>query len=218
MSRKSSGNSGDTDHAANIATAAAASALPNTVRAGERAPAFKLLDSQGNTVSLEAALRTGPVVLNFLRGAWCSFGETSLAQLALTYEKILDAGAVAFAVAPPSRTPADRLPLPIPELIDVEMKVARAFGLAFELPEELRARYIELGYVPPKSRKPDSFLAPIQATYLIDQNGVVLLAHIDADYRHPLDNEALLGALRGIRARSQAREHAVKSKGNWRLK
>lgn len=218
MSRKSAGNNDDTDHAADLATAAAAGAFPKALRAGARAPAFNLLDSQGNPVSLETALRTGPVVLNFLRGAWCSFGESNLAQLACTYEKILDSGAAAFAVVPPSPTPANRLPLPIPELIDVEMKVARAFGLVFELPEALRARYLELGYVPPKSRKPNSFLAPIQATYLIDQNRVVLLAHIDADYRHPLDNEALLGALRGIRARSKTREQAVKSKGNWRFK
>jgi peroxiredoxin len=218
MSRDSSGKKDETDYAADIATAAAASALPKALRAGERAPAFKLIDTKGNPIMLESALQAGPVVLNFLRGAWCSFGESSLAQLASTYEKILDAGGVAFAVAPPSRASADRMPLPIPELIDVEMKVARSFGLAFELPEELRSRYIELGYIPPKSRKPDSFLAPIQATYLIDQKGVILLAHIDADYRHQLDNEALLGALKGIRARSQAREHAAKSKGNWRLK
>jgi peroxiredoxin len=218
MSRDSSGKKDEADYAADIATAAAASALSKALRAGERAPTFKLIDTKGNPIMLETALQAGPVVLNFLRGAWCSFGESSLAQLALTYEKILDAGGVAFAVAPPSRVSADRMPLPIPELIDVEMKVARSFGLAFELPEELRSRYIELGYIPPKSRKPDSFLAPIQATYLIDQKGVILLAHIDADYRHQLDNEALLGALKGIRARSQSREHAAKSKGNWRLK
>jgi peroxiredoxin len=218
MSRNSSLTKNETDHAADVATAAAANALPKALRAGESAPAFKLLDTSGNTVTLEKALRTGPVVLNFFRGAWCDFGESSLAQLASTYEKITHAGAVAFAIAPPSRASADRPPLPIPELMDVEMKVARAFGLVFELPEELRPRYVELGYVPPKSRKPDSFLAPIQATYLIDQGGVILLAHIDADYRRPLDNAALLGALRGMRARSKAREETAKSKGSWQLK
>ncbi|MFJ3486050.1 peroxiredoxin-like family protein [Pseudomonas sp. NPDC090202] len=206
------------EHAAEIATAAAVAVLPKALRAGDRAPGFKLPDLQGKVISLETALQTGPVVLNFLRGAWCGFGESSLAQLANSYERILDAGATAFAVAPPSQAPAVRLPLPIPELIDAQMKVARAFGLAFELPEALRSRYIALGYTPPKSRKPDSFLAPIQATYLIDQHGVIVLAHVDADYRRPLDNEALLGALRGMRSRTRSREQAVKAKSYWRLK
>ncbi|MGC1329353.1 peroxiredoxin-like family protein [Pseudomonas sp.] len=214
MSPEASANN---DRAARIATEAAAHALPKALRAGASAPTFKLLDTLGNVITLETALQAGPVVLNFVRGAWCTFGESSLVQLASTYEKILGAGATAFAVAPPSRSSADQPPLPIPELIDVDMKVACAFGLAFELPEELRSRYIELGYIPPKCRKPDSFLVPIQATYLIDQDGVVLLAHIDTDYRHPLDNEALLGALAKIRARSTAREQAARSRGNWGL-
>jgi peroxiredoxin len=218
MSPISSGSKFDADRAANTAMTAAASAVSNALRAGKRVPVFELPDTHGNAVSLDQALGRGPVVLNFLRGAWCAFGEESLAQLAATYESIVAVGASAFAIAPPGRIPQPGGSVPIPELVDRDMLVARTFGLVFELPVELRPRYLELGYVPPKTRRPDSFLVPIPATYLVDQEGVIVLAHIDADYRHHLDSEALLGGLKALQARTAARERSARSSsGKWRL-
>jgi peroxiredoxin len=208
----------DVDRGASMAVTAAARAVSNALRAGKRVPPFELPDTNGNAVSLDQALGAGPVVLNFLRGAWCAFGEESLAQLASTYERIVSVGASAFAIAPPGQISQPGGSVPIPELVDRDMKVARAFGLVFDLPVELRQRYLELGYVPPKTRKSDSFLVPIPATYLVDQEGVIVLAHIDADYRHHLDNEALLGALKALQARNVVRERASKGlTGKWRL-
>jgi peroxiredoxin len=218
MSQISSGPKFDVDRAASTAMTAAASAVSSALRAGKRVPAFELPDIHGNAISLDQALDAGPVVLNFLRGAWCAFGEESLAQLAATYERVVAFGASAFAIAPPGRVSQHGGSVPIPELVDLDMKVARTFGLAFELPVELRARYLDLGYVPPKTRRSDSFLVPIPATYLVDQEGVIVLAHIDADYRHHLAGEALLGALKALQARTAAREPAVRGlAGRWRL-
>lgn len=218
MSPISSGSKFDVDRAATTAMTAAASAVSSALRAGKRVPVFELPDTHGNPVSLDQALGGGPVVLNFLRGAWCAFGEESLAQLAATYASIVSVGASAFAIAPPGPMSQPGGSVPIPELVDRDMKVARAFGLVFELPAELRSKYLELGYVPPKTRRPDSFLVPIPATYLIDQEGVIVLAHIDADYRHHLDSEALLGALKALRARTASRERAGGgAPGKWRL-
>jgi peroxiredoxin len=198
--------------------AAAAGAVSGALRAGARVPAFELPDTRGNHISLDQLLGTGPVVLSFFRGAWCTFGEESLAQLAATFDRIVAAGAAAFAIAPSNQLSSSGKSLPIPELIDVDMKVARSFGLAFELPPELRSRYLELGYVPPKTRKSDSFLVPIPATYLVDQEGMIVLAHIDADYRHHMGNEALVGALQALQARSLARERTARQlAGKWRL-
>ena len=218
MSRVSSVSKSEAGLAAELAMAAAAGAVSGALRAGARVPAFELPDFRGNFTPLDQLLDAGPVVLNFLRGAWCTFGEESLSQLAATYDRIVAAGAASLAIAPPSQVPSLDAPLPIPELIDADMKVARAFGLAFELPVELRKRYLDLGYVPPKTRKAGSFLVPIPATYLVDQDGVVVLAHIDTDYRHHLDNEPLLNALQALQARATARDRTARRlAGKWRL-
>ncbi|WP_345816796.1 redoxin domain-containing protein (plasmid) [Paraburkholderia sp. PREW-6R] len=217
MSPIPSGSEFDIDQAASTAMLAAAGAVSDALCAGRHVPAFELSDTRGHAFSLDRALDAGPLVLHFWRGAWCAFGEESLAELAVTYRSIVTLGASAFAIAPPGQIMQPGGSVPIPELVDTDMKVARAFGLVFELPVELRPRYLELGYIPPKTRKSGSFLVPIPATYLIDQEGVIVLSHIDADYRHHLDSEALLGALKALRARSPGRGRpGAESSGTWR--
>jgi peroxiredoxin len=192
------------------AIAAASAAMPGTLRAGARVPPFTLPDRQGGKVSLDHLLMAGPVVLDFVRGAWCAYGEESLAQFASTYDRIATLGAQAVAIAPHGRPAHAGDALPMPELIDVDMKVARAFGLAFDLPAELRTRYLELGYAPPRTHIAGSFLVPIPATYLVDQDGLVVLAYVNVDYRTRFDSESLITALRALTVRRKPGERAAR--------
>jgi peroxiredoxin len=206
MEHDRSASKPETDTLAEIAIAAASAAVPGALRAGARAPLFTLPDREGMNFSLDRLLMSGPVVLNFLRGAWCASGAESLVQFASTYERIVTFGAAAVAIAPPYRLTLSQDALPMPELIDTDMRVASAFGLAFDLPVELRPRYLELGYVPPHTPNAKSFLVPIPATYLVDQDGVVVLAYVDVDYRNRFDDESLLTALHALQVRRNASE------------
>jgi len=193
--------SGQSDADAHLAMAAASEAASRALRAGSRAPLFKLADTEGQPTDLEDLLRVGPVVLHFFRGAWCSFGEQSAAEFAATHQDVVALGASAVAIAPPSNRAARRHHLPIRELQDANMKVARAYGLAFNLPVGLRHRYEQMGYTPPLTSKPDTWLVPIPATYLLDRSGIVTLTFIDVDYRRHLAPGALLTALRALQTR-----------------
>ncbi len=194
----------DANVAAELAMTAASNAVPRALHAGARAPSFVLPDKQGNKVALHHLLDSGPVVIQFLRGSWCTFGEESLAHFAAMHAQIALSGAKAVAIAPPDASPREASRLPIKELVDRNLRITRAFGLTFELPEALRNRYLELGYVPPKARKAGSFLVPVPATYLINEAGVIVFAHVDFDYRHALDGESLLRVLHMLRARRKA--------------
>ena len=202
------------DADAELAIAASYESASRALQAGARAPLFTLADVSGKRVALENLLSTGPVVLHFFRGAWCSFGEESLTEFASTYHNVVALGASAVAIAPPSTPLAQggplspRLPLPMRELQDIDMKVALAYGLAFELPAGLRPRYESLGYVPPSTKKAGTWLVPLPATYLLDRDGTVALAYIDVDYRKRFEPESLLTALRAVQAR-----HATMGRG-----
>lgn len=189
------------DADAELAAAAATLAASSALRAGARAPVFTLADANGRQVALEQLLDAGPVVLHFFRGAWCSFGEQSLARFSATYQQVLALGASAIAIAPPCKVATQSAAMPIPELQDVDMKVARAYGLAFDLPVGLRPTYEALGYVPPSTRKAGTWLVPLPATYLLDRDGTVALAFIDVDYRRHFEPASLLNALRALQAR-----------------
>jgi peroxiredoxin len=189
---------------AELTIAASAQAASRALRAGARAPLFTLADTSGQQVALDDLLRAGPVVLHFFRGNWCSFGEESVSGFASIYQDVVALGASAVAISPPcqhSVQSAQRGAVPMPELQDIDMKVARAYGLAFELPPALRPQYAELGYLPPSTRKAGSWLVPLPATYLLDRDGSVALAFIDVDYRKHFQNGSLPGALRALQTR-----------------
>jgi peroxiredoxin len=191
----------DAKTAAEIAITAASTAVTRALHAGARAPSFVLPDKRGNKIALDHLLNSGPVVIHFVRGSWCTFGEESLAHFAAMHAHIALMGAKAVAIAPPDASPRGASRLPIMELDDQDLRTTRAFGLTFDLPEVLRGRYLELGYAPPKLRNAGSFLVPVPATYLINEAGVVVFAHVDFDYRNALDGESLLRVLHAQRAR-----------------
>jgi peroxiredoxin len=199
------------DAAVEVTVAAASGAAAHALRAGARVPSFVLPDKQGNQIALDRLLASGPVVLNFLRGSWCSFGEESLVQFAAMHERIATLGAKAVAIAPPDGSASQhvQLPISVPQLVDTDMRVIRAFGLAFDLPEELHARYLEFGYLPPRLGRDGKFLVPIPATYLIDETGIVVFVHVDLDYRKGFDGESLLTALRALRGRRALHDRQV---------
>ena len=183
---------------AELTIAATRDAASLALHAGAKAPLFTLPDAGGELVRLEDLLLAGPVVLHFVRGAWCTFSEQSLSDFAATQREVAALGVGAVAIAPALSGATASLGLPIQELQDADMRVARQFGLAFTLPSGLRPRYESLGYAPPPARQPGEWLVPIPATYVLDRLGTVLLALVDADYRNPFDRDSLLTALRSM--------------------
>ena len=194
---------------AELAIAATKDAASLALHAGTKAPLFTLPDASGALVRLEDLLLAGPVVLHFVRGAWCTFSEQSLSDFAATQREVAALGVGAVAIAPALSGSSATLGLPICELQDANMRVARQFGLAFTLPAGLRPRYERLGYAPPPARNPGEWLVPIPATYVLDRQGTVLLALVDADYRNPFDRDSLLTALRSMPARRADRRGLV---------
>jgi peroxiredoxin len=201
------------DAAAEILVILEATAVTSPLRAGARAPTFALHDTLGRRFALDQLLRVGPVVLCFLRGSWCAFGEQNLVEFSAVHERVAAAGATALVIAPPGGSGDHAGRLAVPKIVDTDLGLARAFGLTFDLPEALRSRYIDLGYVPPKICKSGAFLVPVPAAYIVNEDGVVVFAHVDVDYRNGLDNESLLRGLDALRVRREARDHDRPRKG-----
>ena len=173
---------------------------------------FTLSDRAGRRVSLDELLSAGPVVLHFFRGGWCTFAESSLADFAAGYDDLLALGASAVAIAPPCEAAVQRGPGHLRELLDVDLQVARAYGVAFELPLRLRATYERLGYTRPAASEASRWLVPIPATFLLDRDGSAALSHVDVDYRKSLEIEPLLRALRALHARHATDLHAMRER------
>ena len=95
-------------------------------------------------------------------------------------------------------TMAARHKLTFPILWDEKSKVAEAFGLAFTLPDDLRAVYLGFGNDLAVRNGDPSWRLPVPARFVIDAKGIVRSVEADPDYRYRPEPEATLEALRKV--------------------
>ncbi|WP_447038865.1 peroxiredoxin-like family protein [Streptomyces sp. DSM 118878] len=178
-----------------LATRIAESALGT----GDRAPRFTLPSATGKEVSLDALLAEGPVVLTFYRGAWCPYCNLALRALQQHHDDITARGARLVAVSP--QIPDESISLTEKEglgfdvLSDLGSDVAKQYGIAFDLSDELGALYNRLGFELHRVNGGHARTLPLPATYVIDPAGAVRWAFVDADYSVRAEPSDILAAL-----------------------
>jgi peroxiredoxin len=178
------------------------------LKAGDLAPDFVLPDALGGQVRLSTLLAKGNVVLSFYRGGWCPYCNLELRALQLALPAFLQLGATLVAVSPQtpdaSLSTAEKNALAFPVLSDANSRVARAFGVAFDLSDELRPIYARFGHALPDVNGDASWQLPIPATYVIGRDGVITLAFVDVDYRNRLEPADIVATLRAMGEKSAA--------------
>jgi peroxiredoxin len=190
-------------------TLRSAKILGRALREGERAPNFRLPNAQGGFIELDALLEHGPVVLAFYRGQWCPYCNLELRAYQKSLPQLQALGASLIAISPQtpdnSLSTVEKNELAYPVLSDVGLSVARAYGVAFDLPDELVQLYQrQWNNDLVKWNGEGGWSLPIPATYVIGEDARIVLAHIDPDYRGRLEPEAALTRLRTLAGRQLA--------------
>ncbi|MEJ2199600.1 MAG: peroxiredoxin-like family protein [Desulfuromonadaceae bacterium] len=166
---------------------------------GARIPDFELPDQLGRPIRSVDLLAKGPLVISFYRGSWCPYCNVELHALQQALPEILERGASLVAISPQipdaSLDTAEKNQLSFPVLSDVGNGVARQFGLVFVLSEQLRPLYAQFGIDVPKHDGDDSYELPIPATYIVDRQGTIAAAHVNADYKQRLEPQRILEIL-----------------------
>ncbi len=81
-----------------------------------------------------------------------------------------------------NRAFAEEKKLVVEILSDPGNTVAAQFGLRHALPEDLKALYQQFGIDVPAHNGDDSWTLPIPARYVIDRDGIIRHADLNADY------------------------------------
>jgi peroxiredoxin len=92
----------------------------------------------------------------------------------------------------------EKINLAFEVLSDSGNRVAREFGIVYQLPEDLRPIYKGFGIDIPGSNGDDTFELPIPATYVIDTDRTIRMAFADADYTKRLDPERIIECLKNM--------------------
>lgn len=100
----------------------------------------------------------------------------------------------------PQRTAdmATRQKLTFPILWDEQSRVAEAFGLAFTLPEDLKAVYLGFGNDLAQRNGDPSWRLPVPARFVTDSKSIVRSVEADPDYTNRPEPETTLDALRKV--------------------
>lgn len=115
------------------------------------------------------------------------------------YPEIERRGGTLVAISPQrpdgSLTMAETNELGFDVLSDVGNEVARSYGLLWKLPPALVDLYRGWNLDLVAANGDERWELPIPGTFVIDREGVIRLASVDADYRNRLEPTAILETL-----------------------
>lgn len=97
---------------------------------------------------------------------------------------------------------ATKQKLAFPILWDVKSRVAKSFGLAFVLPDDLRQVYLGFGNDLAVRNGDPSWRLPVPSRFVVDADGMVASVQADPDYTYRPGAETTLDILREVVART----------------
>lgn len=164
----------------------------------DTAPDFQLKNATGNLVSLHDYIVKGPVVLTWYRGGWCPYCNLTLRALQESLPAFQTKGASLLALTPElpdhSLSTLEKNELTFEVLSDIGNAVARRYGVVFKLTNEVAAAY-QKGFDLHGVNGDESDELPLAATYVIDQQGIIRYAFLDAEYRNRAEPADILAVL-----------------------
>ena len=175
---------------------------PQGLQVGDQLASFELPNQLGQTISLDELQGDSNIVISFYRGGWCPYCNIELCVLQQALPEFKSHGARLIAISPQlpdeSMSTAEKNELSFPVLSDAGNKVAKEFGLVFTLSEQLRPLYESFNIDLPATNGDKSFELPIPATFIIDSDGVVKGAFVNADHKQRMDPSDIINVLKEI--------------------
>jgi len=183
----------------------ALSARTSSIGVGDKAPDFSLPTAEGGIWNLGERLAQGKsssLVVVFYRGTWCGYCNIYLRGLLETRSLLSDANAALIAVSPEAApTSADNASAggpTFPVLIDHGGKIAKQFGLTFEM-DDAAKNILKGSDFDLEERNADGrWILPVPGTFVIDRSGHVAYAHVDADYRNRPEPQEIVAMCRSL--------------------
>lgn len=169
---------------------------------GQKIPIFQLLNPTGKAVCLRTLLNEGPLVITFYRGSWCPLCNLELRAFQSKLDDIRALGASLVAITPerPDLILDSEMAgsLEFEVLTDVDNQLARAFGLVFEVPEEMLEEYVGFGINVAESNGTEKHELPVPATYVVNMDGTVTYAFVNANYLERAEPADVITALQSL--------------------
>lgn len=164
---------------------------------GDIAPDFTLPDALGRPVTLSETLTQGRVIIKFYRGEWCPICNLDLREAQSRLSEIKSYGTSLMAISP--QKPDDALTikeknsLAYPVLSDIDQEVIKSYHLQFDPGTDYHNRR-DLTQLNGDGSK----TLPVPATFIINSDRKIEVAHVEADYTQRLGIDEILSELKKL--------------------
>lgn len=161
---------------------------PEGLFINSKAPDFKLKDQSGVEVSLKELRKKGQVVLIFYQGNWSPYCTKEITRFQDSLQMFTDKGVKVIAITPEApesiAKTIENTKAVFPILYDEEMKVSKAYQVAYEVDERTLNRQKSFGndLLVVNNQKLKAIL-PVPAMYIINKEGSVTTRFFETDYR-----------------------------------
>ncbi|SMP44005.1 Peroxiredoxin [Neorhodopirellula lusitana] len=182
-----------------IETVKASGVEASAKQVGDQAADGVMPTWKGDSIRLSDAWQEGPVVLMWYRGGWCPYCNIQLRAMQKQLDTLGQAGAKLIVVSPElpakAKETAEANDLSMVAAHDKNNQLARKYGIVFELPDSIAD-----GYAPRLLEYNGSTASelPLSATYVIDTNGKITYAFLDADYKNRAAPKEIIAAVKAI--------------------
>jgi peroxiredoxin len=191
-----------TIYAEGISSVENSGVLESALNVGDTAVNFTLKNALGEDVTLSDYLEKGPVVLTWYRGGWCPYCNLTLHRLQEELPNFKGEGANLLALSPEvpdqSMSTKEKHELEFEILSDLENNVGREYGIVYKLTDDVADAY-QNSFDLHAYNGDESDELPLSATYVIDQNGVIQYAFLDAEYRNRAEPSEIINTLKELK-------------------
>ena len=171
-----------------LAFSSVAQEKPEGLFINSKAPDIKAKDQSGAEINLKELRKKGPVVILFYRGNWCPYCNKEITRFQDSLQLITEKGASVIAVTPEAsegiNKTIEKTKAVFPIIHDEEMKISKAYKVAYEVDERTAGRYKNFGtdLLAINQQKLKAWL-PVPAVYIVNKEGSVTYRYFNEDYK-----------------------------------
>ena len=184
--------------------------------AGMTAADFNVKDAEGKAFEFKAADMNKPVVLTFFRGGWCPYCNLHLSEMRKAEAQLKEMGFDIWFIS------IDKPEMLLESLDDPDigytmysdssLEATRAFGIAFQVDDELVEKYLQWSIDLEKASGETHHVLPAPATYIIGKDGVINFAYVNPNYKARLHPDVLLAAANAYNEEADSRLEKMRKK------
>lgn len=161
-----------------------------------------LIDYTGKEYSVLELLDGKPTIINFYRGGWCPYCNIELR----IFNELLtnESGINMLAISPERQEPNESSENNINKLnfnvySDINNVYAKKFNIVFDATETIDNIYRnEFGIDLERSQGNTNHELPLPATYVVNKDGIIVFAYLDADYTNRAEPKDAIAAYKSL--------------------